>query len=80
MDSRRALTIRLPENIYRVASKLAQRRGVSINRLIQEAIVQQAEKSMEGRLMAAYDMLAEEDETYGVDDLLAVQVETLLDG
>ncbi len=74
-----ALTIRLPETIYQAAKKLAQKKGISLNRLVQDAIVQQAERSTEQRLKAAYDLLAEDSETYEVEQLLAVQAETLLD-
>jgi predicted transcriptional regulator len=74
-----ALTVRLPDSIYRAARNMADRRGISINRLVQEAIAEQAEKSVEERLNRAYDMLAEDSAETDVEKLFAIQAEALLD-
>jgi len=74
-----ALTVRLPDSIYRAARNMADRRGISINRLVQEAIAEKAEKSVEERLSQAYDMLAEDSAETDVEKLFAIQAEALLD-
>jgi len=57
---------------------MADRLGISINRLVQEAIAEKAEKSVEERLSRAYDMLALDPAEADVESLFAVQVEALL--
>lgn len=52
--------VRLPEHVYRPARNMADNRGISINRLIQEAIAEKAEVSVGERLRRAYDLLAED--------------------
>jgi len=54
--------------------------GISINRLVQEAIAEKAEKSVEESLSRAYDMLAADSpETGGeIENLFAIQVEAIL--
>lgn len=74
-----ALTVRLPEPVYRAARNMADRRGISMNRLVQEAIAEKAEKSVEERLMRAYDMLAEDLTEADVENSFAIQAEALLD-
>ena len=74
-----ALTVRLPDTVYRAARNMADRRGISINRLVQEAIAEQAEKSVEERLRRAYDMLADSEEA-DVESSFAIQAEALLGG
>jgi hypothetical protein len=73
-----ALTIRLPEQVYRAARNMADRRGISINRLVQEAIAEKAAKSMEKRLDRAYDVLALDSAEADVEGLFAIQAEALL--
>jgi hypothetical protein len=73
-----ALTVRLPDQVYRAARNMADRRGISINRLVQEALVEKAEKSVEERLSQAYDLLAQDSAESDVESIFAVQVEALL--
>lgn len=73
-----ALTVRLPDNVYLAARNMAERRGISINRLVQEAIAEKAEKSVEERLRQAYDMLAIDSEATEVENSFAIQAEALL--
>jgi hypothetical protein len=73
-----ALTVRLPEQVYRAARNMADRRGISINRLVQEAIAEIAVKSVEERLDRAYDMLALDSAEADVESLFAIQAEALL--
>ena len=73
-----ALTVRLPEGVYRAARNMADRRGISLNRLIQEAIAEKAEKSVEERLHQAYDLLAADSAGEEVESFFAIQAEALL--
>ena len=73
-----ALTVRLPGPVYQAARNMADRRGISINRLVQEAIAEKAEKSMEDRLKRAYDMLAMDSVEADLENSFAIQAEALL--
>lgn len=73
-----ALTVRLPETVYRAARSMADRQGISLNRLVQEAIAEKAEKSVEERLQQAYDLLAADAEEADVEKYFAIQAEVLL--
>ena len=79
VDMDHALTVRLPDQVYRAARNMADRRGISINRLVQEALAEKAEKSVEERLGQAYDMLAEDSAEADVEGFFAIQAEALLD-
>ena len=73
-----ALTVRLPEDVYQAARNMADRRRISMNRLVQEALAEKAERSVEERLSSAYDMLAEDSAEADVESSFAIQVEALL--
>jgi hypothetical protein len=75
-----ALTVRLPDRVYRAARNMATREGISMNRLVQEAIAEKAEKSVKERLEKAYDVLAASPAEDDIEDLFAIQAEALLDG
>jgi DNA polymerase III gamma/tau subunit len=74
-----ALTVRLPDRVYRAARNMATREGISMNRLVQEAIAEKAEKSVKDRLEKAYDVLATSSAEDDIEDLFAIQAEALLD-
>jgi DNA polymerase III gamma/tau subunit len=74
-----ALTVRLPDRVYRAARNMATREGISMNRLVQEAIAEKAEKSVKERLEKAYDILAASSTEDDIEDLFAIQAEALLD-
>ena len=73
-----ALTVRLPDPVYQAARNMADRRGISINRLVQEAIAEKAEKSVEESLKRAYDLLAMDPAEADVENSFAIQAEALL--
>jgi predicted DNA-binding ribbon-helix-helix protein len=73
-----ALAVRLPEYVYRAARNMADNRGISINRLIQEAIAEKAEVSVGERLRRAYDLLAEDPSEAGIESVFAIQAEAFL--
>jgi predicted HicB family RNase H-like nuclease len=50
-----ALTVRLPDQVYRAARNMADRRGISINRLVQEAIAEKAEAGRRPALILQND-------------------------
>jgi len=74
-----ALTVRLPDRVYRAARNMATRKGISMNRLVQEAIAEKAVKSVKERLKEAYDVLAAGPAEDDIEDLFAIQAEALLD-
>jgi predicted DNA-binding ribbon-helix-helix protein len=78
MDMDHALTVRLPDLVYRAARNMADQRGISINRLVQEAIAEKAEKSVEERLSRAYDMLAGDSAEADIENSFVIQAEALL--
>jgi hypothetical protein len=79
MAATHALTVRLPEPVYRAARRLAARQGVSINRLVAEAISEKARQATAARLKRAYDVLAEDAAEYDVERFVGLQAEALLD-
>src|SRR6185295_1035629 len=73
-----ALTVRLPDQIYRAARNMADRRGISLNRLVQEALAEKAKTSVEKRLSRAYDVLAGDPAEADIENSFAIQAEALL--
>lgn len=73
-----ALTVRLPDPVYQAARNMANRLGISMNRLVQEAIAEKAAASMSERLKEAYELLAASPESSDVEGLFAIQAEALL--
>jgi hypothetical protein len=73
-----ALTVRLPDAVYKAARTMADRLGISINRLVLEAIKGMAERSVEERLREAYDLLAQDSSAADVEGFFAIQAEALL--
>ena len=75
-----ALTVRLPGPVYKAARRLAEREGISLNRLVHQALTEKAHRATRARLKQAYDLLGEDGEERDVERLLGVQAEALLDG
>lgn len=80
MPACHTLTVRLPAGVYKAAKRLAEREGVSLNRIVQDALAEKAERSVTARVRKAYDVLAGDAAGADVENLLAVQAEVLLDG
>jgi hypothetical protein len=80
MPATHSLTVRIPDPVYRAARKLAKREGVSLNRLVVQALGEKARQSMERRLAEAYDTLGRDEAEADVETFLGVQAEALLDG
>ena len=75
-----ALTIRLPESTYQEAKKMAARKGISLSRLVQEALADKTASSASQSLEAAYDLLAEDAADCDVEGFFALQTEAILNG
>ena len=76
----RSLTIRLPETLYRAARRIAEREGISLNRLVADALADKARRSTARRLKAAYNALGRDRTEADVERYVSVQAEALLDG
>lgn len=80
MPETHSLTVRIPDAVYRAARKLAEREGVSLNRLVIQALGEKARQSIERRLADAYEVLGQDEAEAEADSFLGVQAEALLDG
>jgi hypothetical protein len=80
MAETHSLTVRIPDSVYRAAKKLAEREGVSLNRLVIQALGEKARQSIERRLADAYEVLGHDEAEVDVETFLGVQAEALLDG
>ena len=80
MPETHSLTIRIPDSVYRAARRLAEREGVSLNRLVIQALGEKARQSIERRLADAYEVLGQDEAEADVETFLGVQAEALLDG
>jgi hypothetical protein len=74
-----AITVRLQDTVYSSARQLAEKEGLSLEQLIEEAIAERTTRPSDATLQQAYEILAEDAETAEVEGLMAVQAETLLD-
>ncbi len=80
MPETHSLTVRIPDSVYRAARKLAEREGVSLNRLVIQALGERARQSIERRLADAYEVLGQDEAEAEVETFLGIQAEALLDG
>ena len=80
MPETHSLTVRIPDSVYRAAKKIAERDGVSLNRLVVQALGERARQSIERRLAEAYEVLGQDEAEAEVETFLGVQAEALLDG
>jgi hypothetical protein len=74
-----SLTIRLPDGIYRAARRLAEREGVSLNKLVADSLAERAKRSTARRLRRAYDDVGRDISEADVETFIGVQAEALLD-
>ena len=75
-----SFTVRLSDVVYRAARRLAEREGVSLNRLVAEALADRAHRSTKRRLKDAYDELGRDPAEADSERFIGVQAEALLDG
>ena len=78
MNAAKTLTLRLPLGIYERASRLAEARGQSLNRLFQDGLQLLDSQDREKRLFDDFSAIADAGgEQTDVDFALAAQTETL---
>lgn len=80
MPATKALTVRLPADLYHTSSELARRRKVSLNTLIQEGLAAILNAEEEARLYEAFGELGEDAEGADVEYALPAQWEVLRHG
>jgi hypothetical protein len=74
----RALTVRLPEELYDQSQELARERSTSLNALIQEGLVGLIRARREAQLYEAFGLLGEDAEEASVEFAVAAQQEVVL--
>lgn len=75
MSDTKALTVRLPATSYSRAQSLAAQRGVSLNRLVLEALEEMDRRDREERLFDDFTLLGEDDEGSSVEFAQVAQFE-----
>ena len=78
MSRTKALTIRLPEDLYERSQELAQQRKVSLNVLVQEGLAGLIRAKEQEELYQAFGLLGEDAEEADVEFALAAQREVVL--
>jgi hypothetical protein len=78
MAQAHALTLRLPEPVYKAAKRLARIEGTSLNAVVVTAVTEKTRRSAARRLAAAYDELGRNDAEAQVESLLYAQVAAIL--
>ena len=79
MPQARSFTVRLPDAVYRAARRFARLEGVSLNRLVADALTERARRATTRRLRDAYDALGRDAAESDVEGFAALQAEALLD-
>ncbi len=78
MATRRSLTVRLPEPLYLASVELAERRGKSLNALVQEALAALAREEEHRRLYDEFSLIAEDAGECDVEFAMPAQSEVVL--
>lgn len=78
-DRIRQVTLRLPEGVLRQARQTANRRHLSLNALLRDALERMAEEERQEALSAAYDSLGADPES-NVESFVHAQREALRRG
>ncbi len=73
----KAMTIRLPQALYRAGREMAKRRRVSLNRLVQESLQATIKTEEEQRLYDAFTLVGQDAEESSVEYAVAAQLEVL---
>lgn len=74
----KAMTLRLPDDLYRATVAVARRRRVSVNELVRECLTETTTAEEERRLFEAFGELGDDVEA-DVEYALAAQAEVLPD-
>ncbi len=75
----KTLTVRLPEDLYRNTAEVARKRGVSLNRLVQESLAQIIRDAHAAELYDAFSLVGEDAEETNVEFALQAQWEVVTD-
>jgi hypothetical protein len=73
----RALTIRLPFDLYEESREIAQEHKVSINMLILDCLRRSVQERAEKKLYEAFSIIAEDPEEANVEFAMAAQQEVI---
>jgi hypothetical protein len=73
----RALTVRLPIELYEASSEIAHRRQISLNALVQEALATIRAAEEEARLYDEFSLLGEDPEEASVEFAIHAQYEVV---
>jgi len=77
---RKAMTVRLPEELYRTSSKVARRRRISLNELVKESLEAALKAERERGLYEAFGQAGEDVEGADVEFARAAQQEVVRRG
>ncbi len=76
-EHRRAITVRLPETVYRSASEMARRNRLSLNRLIQRSVEAAVKEEEQRRLREAFTLVGRDMQESDVEFAHAAQAEVV---
>ena len=74
----RTVTLRLPNDLYEKATRLARQNNKSLNALLQEGTQRLLKEEEERELSAGFDLLAEHPDECDVDYAIYAQAEVML--
>jgi hypothetical protein len=73
----KAMTIRLPQALYKAGREMAKRRRMSLNRLVQESLQATIRTEEEQRLYDAFTLVGQDTAESSVEFAIAAQLEVL---
>ena len=79
-EGRKALTIRLPADLYAAGVKAARRRQLSMNRFVQESLKAALEAEEDRRLYAAFAQVGADTDSADVEFALEAEAEVVARG
>lgn len=71
-------SVRIPENVFRESEKIARRRKISFNALVQQALLREIEAEQEREMYEAATLLGMDAASCDVDYALYAQSEVML--
>jgi hypothetical protein len=76
-DTKRQVTLRLPDRLLRQVRRIAARKRLSLNGLLRSALEKMAEEERQAVLRASYDLLGADADEADVEDFLQAQAEVV---
>jgi predicted transcriptional regulator len=77
---RKAMTVRLPEDLYRAGVQIAKGRHISMSGLLQESLRETLRREQQWRLYGAFGELGDAADETEVEFALPAQAEVIADG